>query len=140
MNTTTSYKYLGVHLQLTLHFDTHFHEMYKKGTARMNLFACIRSSIDTFSTQQIYQSMIMSIFTHCRYNSLGWSEFCKCMIHSIETRSHETISPKCSLQNCDLQFLTIDNFLQKRACCFVFDCLDWDCMSTIQGLIPMITS
>ena len=124
MNTITSYKYLGVHLQLTLNFDTHFHEMYKKGTARMNLFARIRSSIDTFSTQQIYQSMIMSIFTHCRYNSLGWSEFCKCMIHSIETRSHETISPKCSLQNCDLQFLTIDNFLQKRACCFVFDCLN----------------
>lgn len=124
MNTTTSYKYLGVHLQLTLNFDAHFHEMYKKGTARMNLFARIRSSIDTFSTQQIYLSMIMSIFTYCRYNSLGWSEFCKCMIHSIETSSHETISPKCSLQNSDLQFLTIDNFLQKRACCFVFDCLN----------------
>ena len=46
------------------------------------------------------------------------------MICSIETRSLEIISPKCSSKNCDLRFLTIDNFLQKRACCFVFDCLN----------------
>ena len=31
---------------------------------------------------------------------------------------------KWSTQNCDLRLLTIDNFLQKRACCFVFDCLN----------------
>ena len=32
--------------------------------------------------------------------------------------------PKCSSQNCDLRFLTIDNIIQKRACCFVFDYLN----------------
>ena len=47
----------------------------------------ILSSNDTFSAQQIYQSMIMSIFTHCGYNSLGWSESRKSMIRSIEKRS-----------------------------------------------------
>ena len=46
------------------------------------------------------------------------------MIRSIETRSLEIISPKYSSKNCDLRFLTIDNFLQKRACYFVFDCLN----------------
>ena len=55
----------------------------KKGMAlRRILF-----SNDTFSAQQIYQSMIMSIFTHCGYNSLGWSESHKSMIRSIEKRS-----------------------------------------------------
>ena len=55
----------------------------KKGMAlRRILF-----SNDTFSAQQIYQSMIMSIFTHCGYNSLGWSESRKSMIRSIEKRS-----------------------------------------------------
>ena len=34
----------------------------------------------------------------------------------------EIISPKCSLKNCNLRFLTIDNFLQKKTCRFVFDC------------------
>ena len=64
------------------------------------------------------------MYTYCGYSSLGWSEYRKCMIRSIDTRSLEIISPKCRPQNCDLRFLSVDNFLQKRACCFVFDCLD----------------
>jgi len=87
----------------------------------VNLLPSILSSINTFSAQQIYQSMIMSIFTYCGYNSLGWSESRKSMIRSIEKRSLEIISPKCSQKNCDLRFLIIDNGLQTRACCFVFD-------------------
>ena len=98
--------------------------MYKKAAGKVNLLRRIRSSIDTLSTQRIYQSMIMPIFTYCGYNSLGWSESRKQMIRSIETRSLEIISPNYSPQNCDLRLLTIDNFLQKRACCFVFDCLN----------------
>ena len=46
------------------------------------------------------------------------------MIHAIEKRSLEMISAKFSPQNCDLRFLITDNFLQKRAYCFVFDCLN----------------
>ena len=76
----------------------------------MNLLRRIRSSIDTFSAQRIYKSMIKLIFTYCGYNSLGWSESRKHLIRSTEARSHETISPKCSPQNYDLRFLTIDNF------------------------------
>ena len=68
--------------------------------------------------------MIVPIFTYCGYTSLGWSESRIHMIRSIEARSLAIISPKCSPQNCDLRILTIDNFLQKRACCFVFDCLN----------------
>ena len=89
----------------------------------MNLLRRILSSIDTFSAQQIYQSMIMSIFTYCGYNTLGWSESRKSMIRSIEKRSLEIISPKCSQKNSDLRFLIIDNVLQKKTCCFVFGCL-----------------
>ena len=124
INTTTYYKYLGVHLDPTLNFETHFHKIYKKAAGRVNLLRRIRSSIDTFSAQRIYQSMIMPIFTYCGYSSLGWSESRKRMICSIEKRSLEIISPKCSPQNCDLRFLTIDKFLQKKACCLVFDCLN----------------
>ena len=89
----------------------------------MNLLRRILSSIDTFSAQQIYQSMIMSIFTYCGYNTLGWSKSRKSMIRSIEKRSLEIISPKCSQKNSDLRFLITDNVLQKKTCCFVFGCL-----------------
>ena len=124
INSTTCYKYLGVHLDPTLNFETHFQKMYKKEAGRVNLLPRIRPSIDSFSAQRISQSMIMPIFTYCGY-ILGWSESRKRMIRSIETRSQlAIISPKCTPQNCDLRILTIDNFLQKRACCFVFDCLN----------------
>ena len=36
----------------------------------------------------------------------------------------EIISPKCSPKNCNLRFLTIDNFLQKKTSRFVFECLN----------------
>ena len=70
---TTCFKYLDVHLDLTLTFETHFQKMYKKAAVRVKLLRRIRSSIDTFSAQRIYQSIIMPIFMYCSYNSLGWS-------------------------------------------------------------------
>ena len=105
-------------------FWSAFYNIYKKAAGRVNLLWRMRSSIDTFSAQRIYHSMIMPIFTYGGYNTLGWSESHKRIIRSIEKRSLEFISPKSSPHNSDLQFLTIDNFLQKKACCFVFDCLN----------------
>ena len=92
----------------------------------MSLLRPIHSNIYTFSAQRIYQTMIMPIFTYCGYNGLGWLESCKrtCMIPSVEKQSLGIISPKCSPQNCDLRFLTINNFLQKKVCCLVFDYLN----------------
>ena len=58
---------------LHISFETHFHKIYKKAAGRVKLLWRIGSSIDTFSSQRIYQSMILSIFTYCGYNSLGWS-------------------------------------------------------------------
>ena len=38
INTTTCYKYLGVHLDPTLNFETHFQKIYKAAAGRVNLF------------------------------------------------------------------------------------------------------
>ena len=108
---------------LHINFETHFHKIYKKITGRVNLLRLIRFSIDTIRTKQIYQSIIMSIFTYCGYNSLAWSESRKRMIHSIEKGSLEIISPKYSKKNCDLRFFNNLNFCQRKRAVFVFDCL-----------------
>ena len=126
ISSTACYEYLGVHLYPILNLETHFQKKGKKAVGRVNLLRLIRSSIDTPSAQRIYHSMIMPIFTYCGYNSDGWSESRKRMIRSIESRSLEIISPKCLPQNCDLRFLTIDNFLQ--------NCIwlpSWNCMFSI---------
>ncbi|KAL9960121.1 hypothetical protein ACROYT_G033530 [Oculina patagonica] len=65
INTTTTYKYLGVHLDPTLNLDTHFFKTYKKAAGRVNLLRRIRSNIDVFSAERIYRTMIMPIFTYC---------------------------------------------------------------------------
>ena len=100
-------------LLLHINFVTHFDKIQKiyKAAGRVNILRRIRSSIDTLSAQRIHQSMTMSIFTYCRYNSLGWSEPRRSMIRSIEKRSLEIISPKCSRKNCDLRFLMIDKYV-----------------------------
>ena len=92
INTTTSYKYPGVHLDPTLNFDTHFHKVYKKAAGRVNLLRRIRSSIDVFSAQRIYRTMIMPVLTYCGHNSLGWAESRKRVIRCIENRSLKIIS------------------------------------------------
>ena len=100
--------------------------MYKKAAGRVNLLRRIRFSIDILSAQRIYQSMIMPIliyFMYWGYNSLGWSETRRRMIRSIETRSLEIILPKCSLQNYDLRFLTIDNFFERDSAAFYLTAL-----------------
>ena len=84
----------------------------------------ISKRIFTKFTRRQQEESTLPIFTYCGYNSLGWSESRKRMMRSIEKGSLKIISPKCSPQNCDLRFLTIDNFLQKKACCLVFDCLN----------------
>lgn len=70
INTITCYKYLGVHLDPTLSFETHFQNIYNKVAGRANLLRRIRSSIDTVSARQIHQSMIIQIFTYGCYTSL----------------------------------------------------------------------
>ena len=70
---TLTYKYLGIYLDQTLNFATHFDKIYKKATGRLNLQKRIRSSIDTASAEKIYRSMTMPVFGYCGSLSFGWS-------------------------------------------------------------------
>ena len=49
INTTSSYKYLGVNLDSSLNLESHFDKMYKRATGRFNLLRRIRPSIDKSS-------------------------------------------------------------------------------------------
>ena len=63
MNSTTTYKYLDVHLDPTLNFETHFNKTYKKAVGRVTLLRKIRSSITCAAAERIYRAMIMPVFT-----------------------------------------------------------------------------
>jgi len=124
INTTTCYKNLGLHLK-TLNSETNFKTFTRRPLEEWTPYGASVPALSIDTAQRIDQSMIMPVFMYCGYASLGWSESRKPMIHcSIESWSLEIISPKCSPQNCDLRFFDNWHLLQKRACWFVFDCLN----------------
>ena len=61
VSATSSYKYLGVHLDPTLNFEDHFNKIYKKATGRLNLLRRIRGLIDSSTAELIYKTMIMPV-------------------------------------------------------------------------------
>ena len=123
INSTTDYKYLGVYLNSTLNLSTHFDKIYKKADGRVNLLRRIRSSIDMYSVEWIFNTMILPIFTYCGSVSLGWSDTRKQAIQNIERRSLKIIASKQSFHNLHLRTPLVDSLIKKRACSFVFDCL-----------------
>ena len=120
------YKYLGVHLDPTLNFETYFQEIYKKVEGWVNLLHPVLAVIHLVP-QNLPIDDYANILRIAAILVLDGhrSESHKRIIRSIETRSLEIIFRNaCNPQNCDLRFLTIDNFFKKRMCCFVFDCLN----------------
>ena len=77
IDTTTNYKYLGVHLDSTLNLDMHFCKTYKKA-AGTYYGESVLMFTDTLSAERIYRAMIMPIFTYCGQITLGWSETRRC--------------------------------------------------------------
>ena len=120
IDTTTNYKYLGVHLDPTLNLDMHFSKTYKKAAGRVNLLRRIRSNTDTFSAERIYRSMIMPLFTYCGQITLGWSETRRCQIRNLEPRSHRIILQNSKCLNCDLRLPTIEIFFLRKGLIYLF--------------------
>ena len=55
---TTSYKYLGIHLDQTLTFEEHFNKIYKQTSGRLNLQRKMRGLIHSSTAELIYRTMI----------------------------------------------------------------------------------
>ena len=82
INTTSSYKYLGVNLDSSLNLESHFDKMYKRAAGRFNLLRRIRPLIDKSSAEKIYKAMIQPVFTYCGTLGLCWSRSSKSRIES----------------------------------------------------------
>ena len=81
----------------------------------------------------------MPIFTYCGQITLGWSETRRCKIRNLEQRSHRIILQNSKCLNCELRLPTIENFLKKRACLFVFDCLNGNVCRPFKNYFNFLT-
>ena len=116
INTTSSYKYLGVNLDSSLNLESHFDKMYKRAAGRFNLLRRIRPLIDKSSAEKIYKAMIQPVFTYCGSLGLCLSRSRKSRIKSIERRSQKVIGGNDQVQ-------TVKSLIKRHSCKLVFDCL-----------------
>ena len=122
INSTTTYKYLGVQLDPTLNFETHFNKTYKKAAGRVNLLRKIRSSITCAAAESIYRAMIMPVFTYCSLITLSYSNTRRQLFRKIEHRGLSCISS--GLENkTDIRIPSVDSYLKRKVSLCVFDCL-----------------
>eukprot|EP00112_Aurelia_sp_Birch-Aquarium-sp1_P026367 Seg932.2 transcript_id=Seg932.2/GoldUCD/mRNA.D3Y31 product="putative RNA-directed DNA polymerase from transposon BS" pseudo=true protein_id=Seg932.2/GoldUCD/D3Y31 len=92
INSTTSYKYLGVHLDPTLTLATHFDKTCKKAGSRVNMMRKIRNSLTSDAAEALYRTMVLPIFTYCGTLSLGVPASRLKKIQSIEKRGKNIIA------------------------------------------------
>ena len=80
INSTFSYKYLGIALDPSLNVRPYFDKNYMRATGRVNLLRSIHLSIDQKCSERIYNTMILPIFTYCGSLGLVWSDTQKRLI------------------------------------------------------------
>ena len=65
INQTTSYKYLGTHLDSTLALIGNFNSKYKKLSSRWRLLSKLRPNLNVKASKMIYTNIVIPVFTYC---------------------------------------------------------------------------
>ena len=65
INETKSYKYLGEEVDHTLNLNSYFDKTYKKMTSRLRLLNKLRSSMTASEVANIYNMVIVPLFSSC---------------------------------------------------------------------------
>eukprot|EP00112_Aurelia_sp_Birch-Aquarium-sp1_P002144 Seg1232.14 transcript_id=Seg1232.14/GoldUCD/mRNA.D3Y31 product=Furin protein_id=Seg1232.14/GoldUCD/D3Y31 len=115
INSTTSYKYLGVHLDPTLTLATHFDKICKKAGSRVNMMRKIRNSLTSDAAEALYRTMVLPIFTYCGTLSVGLPDSRMKKIESIEKRGKNIIASTLG-KNMEIRIPSVSSLIKRRAC------------------------
>ena len=111
INSTTSYKYLGIQLTPSQNMTSHITDSIKKASTRIRLLRKTRSFMDTETENLVYQTLILPLFTYCSLSIYGATlEYLKRQIVKIENRVECIVGRP--IQTCE-------QVLVKRICSFV---------------------
>ena len=100
INSTTSYKYLGIKLTPSLNMTSHITDSIKKASTRIRLLRKTRSFMDTETANLVYQTLILPLFTYCSLSIYGATpEYLKRQIVKIENRVERIVG--CPIQTCE---------------------------------------
>lgn len=130
IESTTSYKYLGVNLDQTLNLGEHVDKVYKKASGRLNLLKKIRPQLTNKVALCIYKTMLLPIFTYCSIITALHTRTVEQKIVNFENRAYNVIygsrksPPKES---------TIREVQRKRLCTQVYKCINGNVCSNFEN-------
>ena len=65
INQTSSYKYLGTHLDSTMALNGNFNSKYKKLSSRLRLLSKLRPDLNVKASKMIYTDIVIPMFRYC---------------------------------------------------------------------------
>ena len=74
VNQTSSYKYLGTHLDSTLALNGNFNSKYKKLSCRLRLQSKLRPDLNVKAAKMIYTNIVILVFKNCGTVNLNLSK------------------------------------------------------------------
>eukprot|EP00794_Sanderia_malayensis_P021046 gene21046-23100_t len=92
INITSTYKYLGVHLDSSLNLSSDFDAKYKKESGRLRLLAKIRSHLDIESAKAIYRAMVLPVLTYCGILNLKLNRTQENKLNSFHNRAMQLVA------------------------------------------------
>jgi hypothetical protein len=136
INATTTYKYLGVHIDHSLNMNSNFNITYKKACGRLRLLRKIRPFLNTLAAKAIYQGMIVPILTYCGLINLHLSQSREDKLLAFHHRALDIIRSNTKYE-CDINSPSIIN--QIKACQMVRNCLDGNVCSNFMNYFEINT-
>ena len=113
LNQTTSYKYLGVHLDPTLTLNDDFDSKYKKLSSRLRLLSKVRPNLTIDAAKLIYLSIIVPVFTYCGTVNLNLSRTSLTKLEKIHERAFKIIKGNSDQQ---INVTPLMTLIKRHAC------------------------
>ena len=118
---TKTYKYLGVELTSTLNLNSQFNINYRKASARLKLLAKIRHQLTVQAAINVFNHMIVPLFSYCSLLKLSFSNTQLNMLKSIENRARAIVLKYDSTVSFSPK---IRNAEKLKVCSFVHDVIN----------------
>ena len=131
INTTTSYRYLGVEIDSTLNLNTNFELCYKRASGRLRLLSKLRCFLDSTTACKLYRSMIVPVVTYCGILNLKPTTGQSRKLAALHERARRIIGMRAK----ECSVLSPERSNIKRACILVHNILNNDICDALQSHI-----
>ena len=108
---TSSYRYLGTHLDSTLALNGNFNSKYKKLSSRLRLLSKLRPNLNVKATKMIYTNIVIPVFTNCGTVNLNLSRTSLGKLDRIHERAVVVI-----IKTNTVKLIPIMNHVKRHAC------------------------